>query len=53
MAVNIQTGIIKEVMSDNWIQITDSEFKQLTALVYNRIGINLTEEKRTLVMGRR
>ena len=43
---------LKEVMSDNWIQISDKEFKLLTKLVYDKIGINLTEEKRTLVMGR-
>ncbi|MBF0442442.1 MAG: protein-glutamate O-methyltransferase CheR [Oligoflexales bacterium] len=34
------------------IQITDDEFKKLSALVYQKIGINLPESKRTLLMVR-
>lgn len=50
--MNNNPGNIKEVMSASWIQISDKEFKLMTSLVYDKIGINLTEEKRTLVMGR-
>lgn len=32
--------------------ITDKEFKQIRELVYNYFGINLTEQKRALVVGR-
>lgn len=41
-----------EIMTNNWILISDDEFKKLTQLVYNTIGIHLSNEKRTLVMGR-
>ena len=43
---------VPEVMSDKWISISDKEYKQLTNVVYKHIGINLTEEKRNLLMGR-
>lgn len=43
---------VPEVMSDKWIAISDKEYKELTTLVYKNIGINLTEEKRNLLMGR-
>jgi chemotaxis protein methyltransferase CheR len=42
----------KEIISENWIAISDSEFIALKELVYNKIGINLTDDKRNLVMGR-
>lgn len=32
--------------------ITDAEFEQIRTLVYQRFGINLTEQKRALVVGR-
>lgn len=34
------------------IDITDKEFKLISNLVYNKFGINLTEKKRSLVVGR-
>src|SRR6056297_185566 len=34
------------------IDITDNEFKQISALVYEKFGIHLTEKKRVLVRGR-
>ncbi len=46
------TNQYKEIMSENWISITDSEFIDFKALVYSKIGINLTDDKRNLVMGR-
>lgn len=45
-------GNFQEVVSQNWIRISDAEFDLLSNLVYNKIGINLTKEKRTLLMGR-
>ena len=32
--------------------ITDREFRELAALIYNKIGVHLTEHKRMLVVGR-
>jgi chemotaxis protein methyltransferase CheR len=43
---------MNEFFSGSWIHISDEEFKLLRDLVYNNIGINLTEEKRNLLMGR-
>lgn len=43
---------IKEVISSSWVQITDEEFERIKNLVYSTIGINLTDQKRTLLMGR-
>lgn len=43
---------ISAIESEGWIKITDAEFKQLSELVYNKLGINLTNEKRTLLAGR-
>ncbi len=34
------------------INITDKEFKLISSLVYDKFGINLTEKKRSLVVGR-
>lgn len=36
----------------NMIEINDKEFKQISTLVYDRFGINLTEKKKALVRGR-
>jgi chemotaxis protein methyltransferase CheR len=47
-----KSTLVNEFFSDSWIHITDEEFKQLRDLVYKNIGINLTEEKRNLLMGR-
>lgn len=41
-----------EIKSINWIEIKKEEFQLLRDLVYDKIGINLTEEKRNLLMGR-
>eukprot|EP01107_Rhizomastix_libera_P006605 TRINITY_DN20755_c0_g1_i1.p1 TRINITY_DN20755_c0_g1~~TRINITY_DN20755_c0_g1_i1.p1 ORF type:complete len:294 (+),score=-19.03 TRINITY_DN20755_c0_g1_i1:86-967(+) len=43
---------VNEIKSLDFIEIKDEEFKALRDFVYNNIGINLTEEKRTLLMGR-
>lgn len=34
------------------VQITEKEFKQISSLLYNNFGINLTDKKQTLVRGR-
>ena len=34
------------------VPITEKEFKQISALLYNNFGINLTDKKQTLVRGR-
>lgn len=49
---NNNTPKVSEFFSGTWIHISDEEFKLLRDLVYNNIGINLTEEKRNLLMGR-
>ncbi len=41
-----------EIIGQNWITITDKEFVALSTLVYDKIGIKLTEQKKTLLMGR-
>jgi chemotaxis protein methyltransferase CheR len=41
-----------EVKSSGFIEIKDEEFQKLRDLIYSRIGINLTEEKRNLLSGR-
>lgn len=43
---------IRSVVSDSWIEITDREYRLLADLVYDKIGINLTDQKRNLLMGR-
>ncbi|NLO18844.1 MAG: protein-glutamate O-methyltransferase CheR [Ignavibacteria bacterium] len=45
-------SIPTKVVSPAWIEITDKEFSALSSLVYNKIGIKLTEQKKTLLMGR-
>lgn len=38
---------------EQWnMQLTDEEFNQIRTLLYNRFGINLSDQKRALVMGR-
>jgi chemotaxis protein methyltransferase CheR len=37
---------------DNIVQIKDDEFRKISSLVYKEFGINLTEKKRSLVVGR-
>lgn len=37
---------------NNLMDISDSEFTHLRDLIYNRFGINLTEQKRSLLVGR-
>ena len=36
----------------NWIELTDEEFELLRTLVYQKLGINLTSAKRSLVAAR-
>ncbi|MCX8055632.1 MAG: protein-glutamate O-methyltransferase CheR [Ignavibacteria bacterium] len=43
---------IKEIRSLDFVEVTDEEFKLIRDLIYKNIGINLTEEKRSLVNGR-
>ncbi len=43
---------VTEIKTVNWISISDAEYKKLTQFVYDYIGINLTEQKRNLLMGR-
>lgn len=50
--INDNAPKVSEFFSGSWIHISDEEFKLLRDLVYNNIGINLTEEKRNLLMGR-
>ncbi len=38
--------------NNNLMVISDSEFTQLRDLIYQRFGINLTEQKRSLLVGR-
>jgi len=47
LAMEHSTKIVTTMMT-----ITDREFSQLRNLVYDRFGINLTEEKRSLLVGR-
>jgi chemotaxis protein methyltransferase CheR len=39
-------------VTQNWVQISEKEYSQIRKLVYEKIGINLTEQKKTLLMGR-
>ncbi|MDQ1266643.1 MAG: chemotaxis protein methyltransferase CheR, partial [Bacteroidota bacterium] len=36
----------------NWVELHDKEFQLIRDLIYKEIGINLTEEKKSLVAGR-
>ncbi len=52
MAINNNNINFNEIYSQNWIEISDKEFKAIRDLVYNNIGITLSDEKRNLVKGR-
>jgi chemotaxis protein methyltransferase CheR len=39
-------------MNDTLMTINDREFEQMRRLIYERFGINLTEQKRSLLVGR-
>jgi chemotaxis protein methyltransferase CheR len=39
-------------MSSSLMSISDEEFKQIRSMVYERFGINLSDQKRSLVVGR-
>lgn len=39
-------------MNDTLMTISDREFEQMRRLIYERFGINLTEQKRSLLVGR-
>lgn len=39
-------------MCEYFMKITDQEFDRMRQLIYDRFGINLTEQKRTLLVGR-
>ena len=43
---------VTEVKTDDLIPLNDKEFELIRDLVYSRFGINLTEQKRTLIVGR-
>lgn len=45
-------GNYQEFKNTTFIEIKNQEFTNLRNLIYSRIGINLTEEKRTLLAGR-
>jgi chemotaxis protein methyltransferase CheR len=40
------------VIESSMMNMTDREFRQLRELVYERLGINLTEKKRSMLIGR-
>lgn len=42
----------KQQQTSNLMNISDSEFTRLRDLIYRRFGINLTEQKRSLLVGR-
>ena len=42
----------KPLLESTLMSMTDKEFQQLRDLVYNRLGINLTEKKRSMLIGR-
>lgn len=46
------TGLPDDVGTTGIMQLSDSEFRLIRELVYSRFGINLTEAKRSLVVGR-
>jgi chemotaxis protein methyltransferase CheR len=43
---------IPVVIESSMMKMTDREFRQLRELVYERLGINLTEKKRSMLIGR-
>ena len=42
----------KQLLESTLMSMTDREFQQLRDLVYARLGINLTEKKRSMLIGR-
>lgn len=42
----------KPLLESSLMAMTDREFQQLRDLVYSRLGINLTEKKRSMLIGR-
>ena len=55
MNENVQRKNISEVIRSEMtglMQITDEEFNTIRSLVYSHFGINLTEQKKSLVVGR-
>jgi chemotaxis protein methyltransferase CheR len=48
----IEPGSALTAMNDTLMTITDREFEQMRRLIYDRFGINLTEQKRSLLVGR-
>jgi chemotaxis protein methyltransferase CheR len=40
------------IQNNSWIEISPAEFENIANFVYNNIGINLTDQKMTLLMGR-
>ena len=48
-----ETGSQKQpLLESTLMSMTDREFQQLRDLVYARLGINLTEKKRSMLIGR-
>jgi chemotaxis protein methyltransferase CheR len=43
---------IPVVIESSMMKMTDREFQQLSELVYERLGINLTKKKRSMLIGR-
>ena len=43
---------IPVIVESSMMKMTDREFRQLRELVYERLGINLTEKKRSMLIGR-
>ncbi len=52
MALQQQPSNDDELESLHLMSITDEEFNSIRTLVYDRFGINLTEQKKSLVVGR-
>ncbi|MFP4543547.1 MAG: CheR family methyltransferase [Candidatus Kapaibacterium sp.] len=42
----------KEIHSESYVTISNEEFKRIRDYIYKNIGINLTEQKKALLMGR-
>lgn len=48
----MSTGKAPQGPTGNLMSISDEEFKLMRSLIYERVGINLTEQKRSLLVGR-
>ena len=44
--------MVSNILMNGLINITDNEFRLLSDLIYEKFGINLTEKKRSLLVGR-